>query len=140
MPEGISKEPWHHASDGTPRHPVAECPQHGCPPVIKLQPTAQGGAGPAPKPVRPVDLMGVRTKQAADEVIISLQKDVASLNEDLGDAMVEAHGLRAQVALLKGALRFVRQTVHQAHHEGDIKGCAKNTCRAITQALEEEVL
>lgn len=32
-------------------------------------------------------------------------------------------------------LRFVRQTVHQAHHEGEILTCGVNTCRAATDVL-----
>jgi hypothetical protein len=36
-------------------------------------------------------------------------------------------------------LVFVRQTIHQAHHEGPIEACPKNTCDAIAQALGERV-
>ena len=36
---------------------------------------------------------------------------------------------------MRQVLAFVRQTVHQAHHEGSIEACEKNTCDAATRAL-----
>lgn len=33
------------------------------------------------------------------------------------------------------ALRFTRQTVHQAHHDGPIDECPKNTCAHLSQII-----
>lgn len=33
------------------------------------------------------------------------------------------------------ALRFVRQAVHQAHHDGPIEGCPRNTCAEMDRVI-----
>ena len=38
------------------------------------------------------------------------------------------------------ALRWLRQTVHQAHHEGAINECRKNTCAFIDVLLSDNEL
>lgn len=35
-----------------------------------------------------------------------------------------------------GSLRWIAQTVHQAHHEGELGACPKATCRHIRELLE----
>lgn len=47
--------------------------------------------------------------------------------------------MRKTITLLRDQLRFVRQTVHQAHHDGPIAGCTKTTCRAVADALHVTV-
>lgn len=39
-----------------------------------------------------------------------------------------------ELALLE-ALRWMRQTVHQAHHTGTIEACLRATCRHATRVL-----
>lgn len=45
---------------------------------------------------------------------------------------------KAQLADARATLVFVRQTVHQAHHEeGEPAQCGKGVCREIAKALGE---
>jgi hypothetical protein len=50
-----------------------------------------------------------------------------------------ARRLIEEIRATREALRFVRQTVHQAHHDGwSIETCPKNICDAVAQALGEK--
>lgn len=46
-----------------------------------------------------------------------------------------AEEARAELTELLETIRWVRQAVHQAHHQGEIEGCPTNTCDAARQAL-----
>lgn len=35
------------------------------------------------------------------------------------------------------ALRWTRQTIHQAYHEGDVEQCGKNTCMHLTEVINK---
>ncbi len=48
----------------------------------------------------------------------------------------EARRARESEVELRDMLRWVRQTIHQAHHEGQIESCGASSCMAITIALE----
>lgn len=37
---------------------------------------------------------------------------------------------------LMDTFRWAVQTVHQAHHEGDMKSCPKNTCSGYQRCIE----
>ena len=43
--------------------------------------------------------------------------------------------LEGELRQMRELLKWVRQTIHQAHHDGEIEKCPKNTCNAITQVL-----
>lgn len=45
---------------------------------------------------------------------------------------------RNRIKELKDTLKFVRQSIHQAHHDGGIETCRKVTCDAIAKSLQEE--
>jgi hypothetical protein len=50
--------------------------------------------------------------------------------------VTQEEGLQAElISELLKTLKFVSQTVHQAHHEGPIGECKKATCRAAVVAL-----
>ncbi len=71
--------------------------------------------------------------------LLRLERTVLRLEEELlraQKALDKARRARASEAELQDCLRFVRQAVHQAHHEGQIESCGKSTCMAITVALE----
>jgi len=52
--------------------------------------------------------------------------------------MADRDAALAQVAKLRDAVGWMRQTIHQAHgHEGAIVGCKRNTCSAAGTALRE---
>jgi hypothetical protein len=46
-------------------------------------------------------------------------------------------GVEAGIAESREFMRWVRQTVHQAYHEGTIEECPKNLCKAISRYLED---
>jgi hypothetical protein len=45
--------------------------------------------------------------------------------------------LEAEIAERDVLIRWLTQTVHQAHHDGPIEQCPKTTCSAIRAALRE---
>lgn len=50
--------------------------------------------------------------------------------------LAELERAEAHVGLLRGTLRWMRQTVHQApEHQGEPSNCPRNTCRASTHTL-----
>lgn len=40
---------------------------------------------------------------------------------------------------MEPALRWIRQTVHQAYHQGSVEECGKNTCSYITALLAKVI-
>jgi hypothetical protein len=51
---------------------------------------------------------------------------------------VEANSwLVAAAPELLDTMRFVRQTVHQAHHDGPIEECRMNTCAAMHDVIRK---
>jgi hypothetical protein len=80
--------------------------------------------------------LGVATE--ADETRLDrVLRGLRTLDDEQAAAKTERDAALAQVAELREALRWVHQTVHQAHHDGPIDGCRKNTCGAVVRALAE---
>lgn len=48
---------------------------------------------------------------------------------------ISATEARAELTALLKTISWVRQTVHQAHHQGEIESCSINTCKAAQKAL-----
>ena len=64
-----------------------------------------------------------------------IKRDLAAETER-ADRAVGLHLVDQRlIAQLRETLRWVREAVHQAHHEGAIEECPKNTCDAVRQAL-----
>lgn len=58
--------------------------------------------------------MSATTKAAADALIAEMQKENARLRD---------------------ALEWIAQTIHQAHHDGRIESCGRNTCMGARAAM-----
>lgn len=64
-----------------------------------------------------------------------MNPDCACRIDHFGD--VEHCLLHASVYDLRETIRHMRQTIHQAHHEGPIEGCPKTSCAAAARVLME---
>lgn len=84
-------------------------------------------------------LRGEPTPESAEQ--FPLVPAVRAMKAELDAAMEQVSGLKSE--FYRGAfryrdtLRFMRQTIHQAGHDGPMEDCPRNTCQAATVALTE---
>ena len=78
-------------------------------------------------------------EQIAEEMInanLRSSEGIDALIKPFADAIrADREAMGRRVEELEATLKWVRQTVHQAHHEGEIETCRKNTCDAVTKTI-----
>lgn len=70
--------------------------------------------------------------------LVAIEKDIrAGVAPLYVENLVAAfRASEAESARLREAVRWLAQTIHQAHHEGTTASCPKNTCAHARDVLE----
>jgi hypothetical protein len=85
--------------------------------------------------VMPPPSVRVDIREQTEEAAVAREIGGVSFTTDGTFILAELDAAREEILRLRAELHFVRQTVHQAHHEGPVESCPKNTCDAVAKAL-----